>query len=147
MCTLTIHYSVSGKTWIYPSKGHLPPFWSEVVVKLKTSWQRLINREYRKIGYIKNYDFTALNLWHVYTLTSRSCRGFQGGNVRPTIRGGDSLSFLYSICRRSVPSILPGKWNNQSTNIYKLYTIIPATLKQLQIDFSLAAFDVYFMLV
>ena len=62
--------------------------------------------------------------------------------MRPTIRGGDSLSFLYSICRRSVPSILPGKWNNQSTNIYKLYTIIPATLKQLQIDFSLAAFDV-----
>ena len=80
----------------------------------------------------------------MYTLTSRSCRGFQGGNVRPTIRGGDSLSFLYSICRRSVPSILPGKWNNQSTNIYKLYTIIPATLKQLQIDFSLAAFDVLY---
>ena len=81
----------------------------------------------------------------MYTLTSRSCRGFQGGNVRPTIRGGDSLSFLYSICRRSVPSILPGKWNNQSTNIYKLYTIIPATLKQLQIDFSLAAFDVLYV--
>ena len=67
------------------------------------------------------------------THTCRSCRGFQGGNVRPTIRGGDSLSFLY-ICRRSVPSILPGKWNNQSTNI-QMYTIIPAaTLKQLQID-------------
>ena len=83
----------------------------------------------------------------MYTLTSRSCRGFQGGNVRPTIRGGDSLSFLYSsICRRSVPSILPGKWNNQSTNTtYKLYTIIPATLKQLQIDFSLAAFDVLYV--
>ena len=47
---------------IYPSKGHLPPFGSEVVVKLNTSWQRLINRAYRKIGYIKNYDFTALNL-------------------------------------------------------------------------------------
>ena len=54
---------------------------------------------------------------------------------------------LFYICRRSVPSILPGKWNNQSTNI-QMYTIIPtATLKQLQIDFSLAAFDVYFMLV
>ena len=51
---------------------------------------------------------------------------------------------LFYICRRSVPSILPGKWNNQSTNIYKLYTIIPATLKQLQIDFSLAAFDVLY---
>ena len=45
---------------IYPSKGHLPPFGSGVIVKLKTSWRQLITRVYRKIGYIKNYDFTAL---------------------------------------------------------------------------------------
>ena len=45
---------------IYPSKGHLPPFGSGVIVKLKTSWRQLITQVNRKIGYKKNYDFTAL---------------------------------------------------------------------------------------